>query len=487
MVLVLGGMALPAAALGQGQNSSGEPRRATLWGWETDLRLFMKDRANNLGGITYDRGLFRMTTVPMDMEYQLDLFTYRHSYFDDYRWHYSGNGNGFRSSVGSLNTANFAVRSQLRSDLRISDRSTLHITAHQQEDLRARRGLIHLDYTRELGRRHRLGVTHTLGQAKSDLDASFYYRYGNTDRGTVTAEITALDWANNVVSDLSEERKNDFEVRQLYSRIPVLYTLRLQSPQVGIFRGEAVAAVQPQSSAEVSRLELPDQNYLQNNWANYQAALLEATWKTLTAGIIYQRTFARMERMPAPGSGYELDFGNRQIQQRGGIYLTWRWRSVGIEQWFWTERNRDEQFDENPDATAAQDENIRFYDRLPERYPFNFHETRQFNKTRIYYAPDDRLLTFYLEHNGDWRTPHFDTASTVVRAINYRNYYPNHVIGRNERLTLGIGFRFSEQASLTLGASLDLDGDLTHGFGGERDDASRAYFDGGFGRLQILW
>ena len=469
------------------QGFSGEPQRATLMGWESNLRLFMKDRANNLGGISYDRGLFRMTTPQMDMEYQLDIFTYRHSYFDDYRWHNSPNG--FRSSVGSLNTANFAVRSQLKTELELTGRSSLQITAHQQEDHRARRSLVLLDYSRDLGpdHSHRLGATHTISQSKADLDASFYYRYSAAHHGSITAEITALDWANNIVSDLSKERQNDFEVRQIYSRLPVLYTLRLESPQVGIFRGEAVAAVQPQSRAEVSRLERPGENYIVSDWANYQAALLEATTHNLTAGIIYQRTFARMERHAAPGSDYPLDFGNRQVQQRGGLYLTWRWRSFGIEQWFWTERNSDLQMDQNPDAFADQDENVRFYDRLPERYPFDFEEIRRFNKTRLFYSPEARTLSFYLEHNGDWRTPHYDTASTTVRAINYRNYYPNQVVSRNERITLGVGFRFSEQAILTLGASLDIDGDLIHGFGGERNDASRSYFDGGFGRLQIAW
>lgn len=110
LVVVILGMPHNVAAQGFG----GETQRATLMGWESNLRLFMKDRANNLGGISYDRGLFRMTTGPMDVEYQLDMFTYRHSYFEDYRWHNSSAQNGFRSSVGSLDTSTFAVRSQLR-------------------------------------------------------------------------------------------------------------------------------------------------------------------------------------------------------------------------------------------------------------------------------------------------------------------------------------------------------------------------------------
>ena len=485
---------MSAAALvpGSATAQNGEPKRATLKGWETNLRLFIKDRTNNLGGLAYDRGLFRFTTVPMDMEYQLDIFTYRHSYFDDYLWHNSGNGNGFRSSIGSLNTARFAVNSQLRSRIELTGRSSLDFTAYQQQDMRANRGLILLNYSHSLGSenqedaRHHLGMTHTLAEAKTDLDASFYYLYSNPGHGSITAEFTALDWANNFVSTLSEGRNNDFEIRQVYSRAPFLYTVRLESPQFGIFRGEAVAAFQPESRAERFRHELPNENYMVSDWANYQAALLEANYSNLTAGIIYQRTFARMEREPAPGSDYPFDYGNRQIQQRGGIYFTWNWRGLGIEQWFWTERNRDQQFDENPEVYAVQEPQFEEFGSSPHRYPFDFNEVRRFNKTRIYYAPEDRLLSIYLEHNGDWRDLGMDAHPTIP-ARYYRNYYPNHILERNERLTLGIGLSFSKQANLTLGASLDLDGDLLHGMGWERVDASRSYFDGGFGRLQIVW
>jgi hypothetical protein len=193
-----------------------------------------------------------------------------------------------------------------------------------------------------------------------------------------------------------------------------------------------------------------------------------------------------MERGPVNGSSYEFDYGNRQIQQRGGIYFTWQWRSFGIEQWFWIERNRDEQFDDNPDAYAEQEPQFENFGASPDRYPFDFNEVRRFNKTRLFYAPKNRLLSFYLEHNGDWRDLGMDGHPTIP-ARNYRNYYQNHILERTERLTLGIGFNFSKNADLTVGASLDLDGDLIHGVGWERTDATRSYFDGGFCRVQILW
>jgi len=459
--------------------------RATLKGWTAHQRLFIMDRSNNFGGFYYNRGLFRMTTPPMDTEYYLDILTYRFSYFEDHEWQQADGG--FRSYMGSLNTPFFALNSELKSSVSVGNNGTLNIHAWQQQDQQANRGLITLNYHYRLSEKHRVGVLHTLDQHKTDLDATLIYQYGTQETGRVTTELTLLDWTNNFVSDLSADRQSEFEIRHSYSKKPYLFSLRLESPQVGPFRGEAVAAFQPESRAEVVQRDLPGENFKMNDHVNYQAALLEAHYRGATAGIIWQRTFARTERYPTPGSGYELNFGNRQIQNRGGAYLHFRWRSVGIEQWFFIERNRDQQFDENPDAYAAQDENVRFYDRLSERYPFNFEEIRRFNKTRIFYSPPGHKLSAYIEHNGDWRNPHFDTASTRVPAINYRNYYPNQIVQRNERLTLGIKIQFSETAQLTLGASVDLDGDKTHGFGGQREDTKRANFDGGFGRLQLLW
>ncbi|TVR34345.1 MAG: hypothetical protein EA390_03060 [Balneolaceae bacterium] len=459
--------------------------RATLKGWESNLRLTIKDRSNNFGGFYYDRGLFRPVTQEMSPEYDLDIFTYQFSHFDDYEWHQFDNG--FRTTVGSLNTPVFAVQSEFKSSLNTSDNGMFTIMAYQQEDLRAKRGLFLLGYTHQLGQQHRVGVSHTLGQQKTDLDATFSYMFGTEETGWITAEVTLLDWANNFVSELSTERQSEFEIRHSYSRKPYLFTLRLESPQLWIFRGEAVASFQPQSRAEVSRRDFPEENFLLQDWVNYQGALLEAVFPGGTAGIIYQRTFARMQREPAAGSEYELDYGNRQVQQRAGLYLTYKWRDFGIEQWFWIERNRDQQFDENPDAYVEQDPFVRFYDRRPDMYPFDFNEVRRFNKTRLYYAPVDRSFSIFLEHNGDWRTPAFDGQSSTVRGVSYRNYYHNQIVERNERLTLGFGFQFSEHAKLTLGASLDLDGDLINGFEIERENADRAIFDGGFGRLQITW
>jgi len=454
--------------------------RATLHGWEQQLRLFILDRSNNKGGFYYNRGLFRMHTQDMTMEYELDLFTYGFSYFEDYDWYSSENG--FRSSMGSLNTPIFALRSEFKNRISVTDNSDLEILGYQQEDIRARRGLFILRYNYNFGNHHNIGVRHTLVNQKTDLDASFFYQYSDTNKGIITAELTLLDWANNMVTGLSEERQAQFDILHRYTRRPNLYTLWLESPVIRRFRCEIVIGIQSQARAEVTQTGLPDQGFLLDEWANYQAALFETHFTGGSAGIIYQRTFARMQREPGEDSLYELDYGNRQIQQRGGLFITYKKGYVGIEQWFWIERNRDQQFDNNPDAYVAQDPFVRLYDTEPHLYPFDYNEIRRFNKTRIIYEPDSWRITAYLEHNGDWRSPSMEDPS-----IGYRNYYPNHIVARNERLTLGINIHFTKNAMLTVGSSLDLDGDRYSGFDTRRENAKPAVFDGGFGRFYIVW
>jgi len=428
----------------------------------------------------YDRGLFRMHTQDMTMEYELDLFTYGFSYFDDYHW--INSENGFRSFIGSLNTPIFALRSEFKSRITVTDNSDLDILGYQQEDIRARRGLFILRYNYNFNNHHNIGIRHTLVNQKTDLDASFFYQYGNLDQGRITAEVTLLDWANNLVTGLSAERQAQFDILHTYTSRPNLFTLWLESPVIRRFRGEIVVGIQTHAQAEVTQTDLPDEGFLFDEWANYQAALFETHFTGGSAGIIYQRTFARMQREPGKDSLYELEYGNRQIQQRGGFFITYKRGDVGIEQWFWIERNRDQQFDNNPDAYVAQDPFIRLYDTEPHLYPFDYNEIRRFNKTRIFYEPEGRRLSAYLEHNGDWRTPSMEDPS-----IGYRNYYPNHIVARNERLTLSINIHFTENAMLTVGSSLDLDGDRYSGFDTRRENAKPAVFDGGFGRFHIVW
>ncbi|MEX2347517.1 MAG: hypothetical protein WD604_17970 [Balneolaceae bacterium] len=457
-----------------------DPPRATLKGWADYNNLFIKDRAHNTGGYYYDRGLFRWYTHEMGPEYDGDIFAMRFTLFDDYKW--AQTENGYRTAFGSINTPDFSVIGSLKNQVDVSNKGFFTIEATQQEDRRAQRVLFNLGYTHRFNNLHRAGFKHTLSQRKTDIDATLFYRYGNRNRGTVTAEFTFLDWFNNIASDLALHRKSDYEVRHVYSKQPYLYSLQLESPRIGIFRGEAVASIQPQSTARVNRKDAAEEDFILHDWVNYQGALLEFALKGVTGGVIYQRTFAKMERGPAENSEYELDYGNRQLQTRWGFYGAYQWKKLGFEQWFWIERNRDQQIDHNPGAYRQQDPYA------GSRYPFDFNEVHRWNKTRLYFDPGDKGLTAYLEHNGDWR----DLAAgrdlaDEFKAYNYRIYYDNHIETRNERFTFSLGYRFSENFYFLLGASIDIDGDVINGFDQQRGEGVVSRFDGGFTRMVLSW
>ena len=454
---------------------------ATLSGWYNQLRLFSFDRSNNFGGFYYDRGLFRMHTPDMAPEYELDLFTYRSTPTGDYTWAQASNG--FRSSVGSLNTLLFAVRSEFKHQLQIKNGDSFSIEAYQQKDLRTNRGLFVLGYRKVLYNDHSLQVNHTLGKYKTDLDATFRYIYQNKSHGQIAAEITVMDWANNIVSGLSESRRSEFETRHIYKNKPLYTSLSLKSPKVNRFRGELYVGIQKSFLAEVTVRNMPDQNYLLKESFSLRGALAEVHFPGGFAGIIYQHSVVRMSRKPAPDSAYELNYGNRQEVLKGGVYAVYRWKSFGVEQWLWIIRNSDNQYDNNPQAYIAQDPNVR----NPDRYPFTFQELRTMNKSRVYYHPKNRAFGVYAEYNADWRDPAFDNRSETIAAFSYRSYYRTHINARNERLTAGIQFFFSDNAELTLGASIEIDRDRYTGFDIPRENFTPSKFDGGFGRLHIYW
>ncbi|NIT57276.1 MAG: hypothetical protein GWN00_13890, partial [Aliifodinibius sp.] len=87
--------------------------------------------------------------------------------------------------------------------INIDSKNIISIDGYHAENIRTNRFLFHLGYTRNLIGKHYLGVSHTLSQYKADLDATFFYRYGNFDDGMVKVSASILDWGSNVVQDLA--------------------------------------------------------------------------------------------------------------------------------------------------------------------------------------------------------------------------------------------------------------------------------------------
>lgn len=463
-------------------NAQSSESTATLLGWEQRIRNFMLDRYHNYGGTYYNRGLFREHTVEMGPEHVLDLTTYRYTLYEDYDW--SRSENAYRLTMGSLSAAGFFMENSIKNTIRVSSKGDLQISAYHAENLRAKRFLIYLEYVHDLGKDHYVGGNHTFTKEKSDLDATLYYRYGSLANGMLQLDITLMDWASNTVQELDwngwANYNRNYGISQTnhqYENSPELLSLKMISPNVGPFKAELTGGVQTYSRKRVTE-NLDTLNYVEEEWAHYLGGLVEYSNGYLTAGLTYQRTFSKIDREPDPGSNYEPDFINRQLTNRYGIYGSGRYKSFRVEQWFWYEHNEDgiKGVRVPTDLSPFVDESV----------PFNYVEKLVRLKSGLYYDPLESGIRTGLEFHAEYIYPQGEKAGNGVRDFDFRRMYPI-IKNLNERLTLHIGYRFSQNFYLVAGASYDLDADRQSGRGTPRGPSTFRRFDGGFGRLTISW
>lgn len=465
LLFVVGCLLTPRYATAQSDG-----RRATLLGWEAEIKRFMLDRAHNYGGTHFGRGLFRENIPPLTPEHEIDLMTYRFTEMDDYAWERAEQG--YRLYMGSLNAKKFAVENHFKSTIVINEGSTFRISGIQAENFRVDRFFVALNFEKSFAGSHKVGFNHTVSRAKGDLDAGFYYQYGNPENGMVKLETTFLDWASNVTEKLaheSENEYNDYAVISHYERRPQLFSAQLLSPETGRLRGELLAGIQTLLDKTVSpedTLEFRDRE-----WAHYAGALLEYHDRLLTVGATFKRTFSKLKRNPLAGSSYEPEFRNWQVTDQYGIYASADvYKKIRLEQWLWFENNIDRlQGDPVP-------EDLR---------PFDFVERRIKIKSRLLYDSGKIGLKTGIEFHADYRYPQGEEINGL-RNRTYRTIYQN-VRDTDERLTFTIGYRISPHFYLLGGLSYDLDMDYISGFGRPRATGTPTWFDGGFGRLTVTW
>ncbi len=471
---------IPVFLSGQASAQS-HNQRATLMGWEQRTLNFMLDRSHNYGGTHFNRGLFRDNINAMSPEHEIDLLTYRYTLIDEYEWHTSGHG--YRLSVGSLNATNFAIENKLKVDYSPGSRHTLLIDGTHEENLRADRFLFRLGYEYRFGERNHAGLEHTLGRDKSDLDLTLYYRYGDLENGMVHAGITWLDYAAGVVQGLAEDSNNEFNERYDYvfdySSHPLLFNLKLVTPQLGRFRLELLGGLQSYLEKEVRQVLNGGDDFIDREWAHYAGALLEFTHPFGLAGLTYQRRFSKLNRTPANGSDFPDDFTNRQFSDKVGVFATGNYRNFTVEQWLWHARNVDSLQGDAVPGDLSPD----FID--TGRQPFFFEEKRLLVKSRLLYGSPTRGVQAGLEFHADYRYPQGEPhPDHGVRNFDFRQVYPI-VRNRNDRLTLTVGYRFHQHFTLETGVSYDLDRDKQSGIGFPREAGT--WFDGGFGRMSLKW
>lgn len=448
------------------------PSHATLRGWTNEIQRVIYNREAHFGGRFYQHGLFRFFTREMDYEYEMDIATINPTPLDTYDFWSSDNA--LQSSFGSLNYQRFVVKTKFRSIIPLKNSSYVRLQGIQEQNLRTDNFFFYPGYYRKLGTFHTVGMRHTLSRYKADLDASFYYRLGNNSSGFIEAGASILDWPNNIVHTLITNSDRDYEVKQKYTRQPFLFSLQAESPKHPFLRAELSAGIQTESKAQVVRAATPDSSFTNREQVHYLGGLIEYFQPTFTAGLIYQREFTKMSRYPDdPSSQYSLNFGNREIMNRLGSYITKLfWGRLRVEQWTWYEYNRDRLWGSS----------------VPEGWlPFHFRENRLRMKSMLLYRRPDKGFQGGFELNLDHRYVLGEESGGTIN-LDFRRNYPDQVSGNNQRISLKFGYHNAERINFMVGVSYDLDGDLTSGWGTpspNRNEPSR--FDGGFAQMTFRW
>jgi hypothetical protein len=463
----------------------------SLFGWNERMQQILLNQYHNYGGPFYDRGVFRIYTPPMTKEHDLDLVTYEFSVLDDHDWYYQER-NSFRTFVGSFDLGEFLHGISLRNYIPVAPGVTLPVTVERRYDMRSDRTVVWLGLDYAFRDMHSLGFLQSLSEQKADLNAMFYYRFGSTATGWIQAEITFMDWPNNAIYGLGEQRGTDYLNSRKHEKHPYLFSFKAASPVWNQFRGELMGGLKTRSRSKVGPVGNDELNTLDFQRAHYFGALAEWANPHITLALTWQTQYANFRRsnyldishisQPGqPGSDDEIRYGNFQWQNTlgGAVVLQYgQFRLYNRVQHSWI-RDRERDIHQRPSQWYSD---ILFT-------PFDYREWRWTLRSRLSWVPDNTGFTAALEwasmyHDMD-SDYQFEFIGRPVRAFDYRQLY--ELASINERLTLSLGYRFSNKSRIEIGASYDVDGDREQGYYDYMTDRAPRRFDGGFGRLTVFW
>ena len=455
--LALAGLLVPPVFA---QEVEGRAPRATLEGWVHDLRVAAWDRSGSVGGMYFDRGVFRYRTPRMDHEYGLDKFTVAFTLVEDADFYaYS---NGFRSRAVSVTTSDFAAVTQLHTTAPLGESIDLRIDAELQDDFEARRLALRLGYEVEVAGGHYVGLAHSLAREKPDMDFGLYYRYKGAHGLVAEAEVAALDGLNNIIDGLTASPFNRDTLRN-YSKAPYMTTVRIAAPIMPRIRGEVAFGIQPRSVANVRSLNHDSLRFTYENAFRYAGFLVEGdAWPGhVTTGVVAQFTYSTTTRRADPDALDPADYTTRQSYNRFGAFALGRWGPMHAETWLYFDRYTDEQ-----EGTLFGGASI--------DGPYLFEEARTWLRAEVG-AVTGIGLGATLSYLADLRR--FPKGEGLDdRYLAFIPHRPNH------RLTLKLSYHFSDRAAFDGGVSLDLDND--HFF---PDPTSRNRYDGIYLRLRANW
>ncbi|MEX1010469.1 MAG: hypothetical protein WDZ29_00255 [Balneolaceae bacterium] len=461
--------------------SAQDLRQTTLFGWEERTQMMMLDSYHNYGGIFYDQGLLRYTNNDMTKEHDLDLLTYRFTELEDRNWYYNRE-NSFRTWMGSYDLGMFLHAATIRNVIPITDRLTMPLQITRRFDMRADRALLIPGLEYRLLDEHHIGLRHTITENKPDLDAIFWYRYREFQTGGVQLELIALDWMNNAAYDLGQRRGTRTPQLRRYEHRPWMASIKAASPVWNYLRAELVAGIQTPQISSAKSVEGSDEYFRDRMVARYAGLMAEYARPGFTFALTWQHRRGSFKRSNYDDTYSEpLDIGSVENQHRLGAFLSLSRGRFYTDHHLWYNYNRDAQFDGH-EETVQQGVVI---------YPYDFRERRWMMRNRIGYNPSDKGFHAAIQWSADYRQPRgrfeFEDTGVVHTWFPYQRNYPFLIWMTQERLTLLLGYRFSGKAELTLGASLDVDGDQRGAYRDGKRKFSPSLFDGGFAKLVVYW
>jgi hypothetical protein len=434
--------------------------------WLQSLRIGMLDQRSGYGGLFSDRGSSPRYTPSMDHEYHIDL---RSAGFDEWRvdgWH--RRSNGVRSYAGSIHRSAFATTTDVRHLEQLTARQAFLFAVRQQDDLSARRLFLEVGYDINVTGRHVIGVRHTGGGFKPDLDAGLVYRADLRTAGFAQASVTFLDYANNFIYDvLGTDPALDDTVRS-YRRIPVLLEGRWHSPINIPIDIDIAGGLMLPAHADIERWPDPSFSMSTRHTMRYAAAALGYRTGWLKVGLAHRYSEEARAFSSAPGSTADRNHESRQRTH---------WSSVSAAGSWPAGRSHDLRVSLSANRLTYIDrqEGTRFSgSSIPE--PFRLEERRWESSTRVDIIPIRRGLRGGIALLTDSRDYREGMDVFERHYLTFRQWSPN------QRFSLHAGHQVRPGAFIDVGVSIDIDGDDFY-----TDGRGMTRFDGGFGRLQVTW
>jgi hypothetical protein len=433
--------------------------------WLQSLHVDIRDQRNAYGGLFFDRGSSRLYTPDMDHEYHLDL---RSAGFDPW-WHdgWNAHTNGVRTYAGSIDRSAFATASEIRHFEPIGHRHALSVYALQQDDLSARRMFVDLGYRFYLTGRHSLGISHTAGAFKPDLDLALDYRGDLRSLGRLDAGVMMLDWLNNLIYDvLGVDPVLDDTVRS-YRRIPILAHARWKSPAALPLNVDIAAGIMPPSHAEVRRQRDPSYALDLRHLNRYAGVHLSRDIGSIILAAQHLYTFEARSFVSPPGSPVLSNYRSRQRVNRSSLMIGGVWSVFSAHQLRGTVAYELLRYSDSQSGTTFVESSI--------GRAFDLDERRGEWLLSTVLVPEYRGLRAGLRLMTDRRN-YSDGMDVFEGAyLRFRQWSPN------QRLSLHVGYQARPGVFIEGGASFDVDGDSFY------TDRGLTRFDGGYGRVQFTW